>query len=366
MLPMHKCSARRSCVYVRPQQKIDLIMIGVAVLIALAYSIEVHAQSAMSNGTHCTIPDVNFWALPDRESGAVEVEIDFLLLDIIEINDRLNRFTLDFGLTLRWKDSRLDEALSDSMGCTALLSEIWHPHLVFVNSRENDGDYDGVVEVLPGAIVQYSKRYTRDFSAQLDLRRFPFDTQVLTVTLASMLYGPDDLAFAASEHGSDLIAGLSIPGWRTGALSSAVPDAPIQTSAASYSSIVFSLPVERESGFYFWRLFFPLLLISLMAWSLFWLNPKQLGPQMTVATGAVFSMMALLISQGEILPAVSYLSTADKIIISALALVFSAFGESVVTGVLGQAGRVVQAQEIDRYARWVYLAAIVALFIAAT
>ena len=320
------------------------------------------AQQALTGGTRCDLPSVSFWSPPGQQSGAVKVDVEFFLLDIIEVNDRLNRFTLDFTLTLRWQDPRLESAVADSAGCITMLEQVWHPHFIFVNSGEGTGDYDGLVEVLPGAVVQYSKRFTREFSAQLDLRQFPFDSQQLTINIASILYGPDHVIFSASEQGTDMLEGASIPGWRIGEVTSLEPDGPIQTKTSSHSSLAFSVLVERESGYYFWRLVFPLLMISLMAWSVFWLQPTQLGPQVTVATGAVFSMMAFLVSQGQILPSVSYISIADKLIVASVILVFVAFGEAVLTGVLGQAGRIALAEKIDRYARWLYLVAVVVIF----
>ena len=123
----------------------------------------------------------------------------------------------------------------------------------------------------------------------------------------------------------------------------------------------FTLPVEREYTYYFWRLIFPLALITLMAWAVFWLEPTQLAPQVTVSTGAIFSLMAFLVSQGQILPTVSYLTAADKLIVACVILVFVAFGEAILAGTLAQKGRVALAQSFDRAGRWAYLAAVITI-----
>ena len=324
----------------------------------------VHAQQGPTAGqasTRCELPDTSFWSPPDSQSGSVEIEVEFFLLDIIEINDRLNRFMLDFTLALRWTDPRLAPAVTDDFGCVTLLGEIWHPYFIFVNSGEGSGDYDGLVEVMPGGEVIYSKRFTRAFAADLDLRKFPYDEQVLVVDIASMLYGPDDVRFAAREDGTDMLVGVNIPGWKIKRLASSIPEQPITTKTSSHSSLSYAIDVEREHGYYFWRLVFPLMMITLMAWSVFWLEPSQLAPQVNVATGAIFSLMAFLVSQGQILPTVSYISTADRLIVACVILVFAAFGESVLTGVLSQSGHVKLARTIDRVGRWVYLAAVLVL-----
>lgn len=148
-----------------------------ALILVASFSTVQAQQSASAGqaGTRCELPDVSFWSPPSTDSGFVEINVDFFLLDIIEINDRLNRFMLDFTLALRWTDSRLAPAVTGGAGCTTLLEEIWHPHFIFVNSGEGTGGYDGLVEVMPGGEVIYSKRFTREFAADLDLHRFPYD-----------------------------------------------------------------------------------------------------------------------------------------------------------------------------------------------
>lgn len=173
-----------------------------------------------------------------------------------------------------------------------------------------------------------------------------------------MLYGPNDVRFAAREAGTEILAGAKTPDWKIGRLASSVAQQPIITKTSNHSSLSYIVHVEREYGYYIWRLIFPLLLITMMAWSVFWLEPSQLNPQISVATGAVFSLMAFLVSQGQILPAVSYITIADRLIVACVVLVFAAFGEAVLTGVLSQTGRVKLARAIDRVGRWVYLSAV--------
>ena len=74
----------------------------------------------------------------------------------------------------------------------------------------------------------------------------------------------------------------------------------------------------------------------------------------SVATGAMFSLMALLVSQGQILPTVFYLSNADVPIVNSLILVSVAIGGSILTGILAQSGKSDLAMSIDRYRRRVY------------
>ena len=311
----------------------------------------------------CSVPALNFWSPPDTESGFVDVEVDFYLLDVVAIDDHRNRFTLDFTLVLWWSDPRLDDLAGGEEACKTLLEKIWHPHMIFVNSGEGASDYDGLVEIFGGGRVAYTKRFTREFAADLDLRKFPYDKQELVVNLTSMLYGPSDVRFVPKNDGAGALDGASIAGWQITGVKSLVPEQPIMARTTSHSSLHLIVGVEREHGYYLWRLVFPLIMITLMAWSVFWLEPSQLAPQVTVATGAIFSLMTFLISQGQILPKVSYISIADWLIVASVSLVFVAFGEAVLTGTLSQRGHVELARKIDRIGRWVYLAIVVLLVV---
>ena len=71
----------------------------------------------------------------------------------------------------------------------------------------------------------------------------------------------------------------------------------------------------------------------------------------SVATGAIFSLMAFLVRQGEVLPTVSYLSNVDVPIVNSLILVFVAIGDAILTGIPAQSGKSDLAMSIDRYRR---------------
>ncbi len=326
-----------------------LLLCGIFAATALAQDDHTNAAA------QCAIPPTNFWPLPKSDADAIPVNVEFFLFDIVNINDKDGQFKLDFVLALSWQDSRLEFPAGDSDHCTSRLSDIWHPYFIFVNSAEPVDEYTGLVDIYPDGRVTYSKRFTTHFTMEPDLRRFPFDKQNLTVELASLFYGPDDVTFIADESAIGVLQSAAISGWRLGELRSIIPDRPILALNTSYANLNYSISVERVSRFYVWRLIFPLAMITLMSWCVFWLTPSQLTIQVSVATAAVFSLMAFLVGQREYLPTVSYLSIADKLIVSCVILVFVSFGESIVTGTLAQNDRIQLARSIDRIGRWAYL-----------
>ena len=97
-------------------------------------------------------------------------------------------------------------------------------------------------------------------------------------------------------------------------------------------------------------------LIVLMAWGVFWIDPRDFGPQIALPTSSVFALIAFQIGTSASLPKVAYLTGADRFILGATLLVFAALGEAICTGRLARGGREELARRIDRISRVVYLA----------
>ena len=115
--------------------------------------------------------------------------------------------------------------------------------------------------------------------------------------------------------------------------------------------------------YYIWKLFIPLTLITMMAWSVFWLMPTAIGPQIAISIGAVFSLMTFLVSIADTLPEVPYLSRANRFILLCVILVFVALAQSVVTSHYVQTDREKLAFTLDRWGRWIYLTMFAAVLI---
>jgi hypothetical protein len=101
----------------------------------------------------------------------------------------------------------------------------------------------------------------------------------------------------------------------------------------------------------------PLVLLVLMAWSVFWIDPSLLPSQLAVSTASVFALITFRLSMRDLLPPVHYMTRGDVFLLGCTFLVFSAFGQAVLTGRLAKGGRESLARKLDRWSRWIYLAA---------
>ena len=111
------------------------------------------------------------------------------------------------------------------------------------------------------------------------------------------------------------------------------------------------------------KVILPVSLIVFMAWTVFWINPENIGPQLAVSTASVLTLIAFQFSLVGMLPRVSYLTRVDLFLFGATMLVFLALGEAVFTSRIARADPASKAQTIDFHARWSYALLFVLLLI---
>ena len=302
---------------------------------------------------------------PDSQGVPTKVKVGIYVIDVMEIDDVSQTFTADLHFTLRWRDPRLSaEALGGSLAERSLrLGEIWHPHADIINQRNLTKYYEDVVRVDPKGNVIYGQRLFGDLSSPVDLRDFPFDSQVLPINVASFRYGPDQVLFVMDEYRTGRVETFSVAGWSIELGEGRVAAEYIAPQDRKLSRLDYQLVAQRHVGFYMWKVLVPLTLIVFMAGSVFWIDPEELGAQIGVSTASVFTLIAFLFSLGYLLPRVSYLTRVDQFVLGSTLLVFSALGEAIVTAKLAKGGNLSLSRTIDRCARAIYpgLFAVVAL-----
>ncbi len=197
----------------------------------------------------------------------------------------------------------------------------------------------------------------------MDLDDFPFDTQTLRIELASFEYGPPDVVFALDETATGRMEGAFIGGWDIVTNTSDPDVGPLSSNTRQHTRLEHTIVIERHPGYFLWKFVVPLSFIVLMAWSVFWIDPRAIAPQIGLATASVFSLIAFLIGLREVLPRVDYLTRMDVLVLSMTVLVFLALGEAIVTARLAMKERRDTAIRIDSISRWVYLSLFVAVLV---
>jgi len=296
---------------------------------------------------------------PDPPGTATPVSVGIFILDVTGIDDSNQTFNADVIGTVKWRDERLrlPDGASDRI---VPLTSIWHPSLTLINRRTMANRSADLVRVSAEGVATQSVRGFVTFSSPLDLRSFPFDFQRLKMDIASTEYGPDEVALSVNRDATGRLAVFSIAGW--GVEMGEAEIAAIELDSGE-RVVRFTqwLTAERETAYYIMKVIIPLSLIVFMAWTVFWVDPSEVGPQFGIATASVLTLIAFQFSLGRMLPPVSYLTQIDKFLLGATVLVFLALGEAIISSRMAKEGRGDQARRVDWHSRWIYASLFVVL-----
>ena len=307
---------------------------------------------------NCSIPNQFKRSRPHPKGIPTEIRIGSLFFDIKEINDRKQTFTIDVFYTTRWNDPRLSEkSLGRSLEyCDITLDDIWYPDLIDVNMIRGDKRSPDVVHIDSEGNVTYRERWRNaEFYSDLDFRNFPFDDQILHLVLIEYEDSSNSISLLVDKEYTQIRKGSSIEGWDIQILEPEITSEYIIASNRYVNRIDFRLSAKRQLDHYLWKMIIPVGFIVLMAWSVFWINPSQIGPQIGLSTGTVFTLFAYRVSLGFMVPPVAYFTRMDKYIFLSTLLVFFALGSSVMTAKLAFENKNALAQRIDRSFRIIYI-----------
>lgn len=298
----------------------------------------------------CAVVDESLGDRPDPDGTPTRVAVGIFLNELRGIDAAAQSFAADAYVVLTWDDPRL-AALA---GCTLPLNAIWNPLVVIRNAWRIEPSTAGSVEIDSAGGARVDRRFRGEFFWPLHLHDYPFDRHSLGIEVLSTRYGPDEVAFAVDERRTGGAQNLSLAEWSVASGEAEVAPYFVTPAERFLSRTVFRLEVERQKGFYLWKVLFPLGLIVFMSWTVFWIDPSDLAPQLAVATSAVLTLIAFQFSLGYLLPKLSYLTRADRFLLGAMLLVFLALGEAVLTSLLAGRGNAALAIRVDRVMRWLF------------
>ncbi|KAA9131897.1 hypothetical protein F3N42_06895 [Marinihelvus fidelis] len=291
---------------------------------------------------------------PSAGGAADVVSVHFTLLDIVDIDDKAQRFEIDAYVELRWQDPRLALPGSGEHVRLMTLDEIWTPGLAILNDRGLEPLLPEVARVSEGGQVVVRRRLAGPLAVDLKLHDFPYDRQVLTVDVLSYLHGPDEVQYAQD---SELVSNpdtFSADGWGFEVLPPERSEFRVREGARGAPEISFRLMATRDSGFYVFTLLMPMTLIMLMTWMVHWLPPQLSPPRLGTASAAVFSVIAFGVSLRLSLPQVGYLTVADKFVIFSIIMVGISLAVAVLVARLVDIDRLDRALSVSRFMRWAF------------
>jgi len=331
-------------------------------VIALLFSTSLRAQDLQFSKAQLVAerPSVN--------GESTEVTIGVYLIDIDEIDDVRQRFSVDMFVNIAWHDPRLALPEKERSGQIRVfpMSDVWTPRGMIVNDRGLSPKLPLVVNVDAQGKVVYRQRFAGDLSVNLDLNEFPFDTQHLLIEIISYQYTPDEVRFSQETRFVADVKAFSVAGWSFSVPEPRFGELSIAEVGVVRPQLTLVIDAQRDSRYYLLTMFLPMSLIVFMSWTAFWIQPNVVPPRIAISTASIFSLIAFGFSIRLSLPRVSYMTHADLFVMGCTLLVFLALGAAVLGSRWASADKLEQAIRLNGVARWVYIALFLIVTIGST
>lgn len=290
----------------------------------------------------------------------VQVSVTLNVVEISDVRDKDQEFDVELYLYQTWQNP----ALAGGEEREIPMAGQWMPNEELIGARAIKRETDGTLEIFEDGTVRHTQHIWATLAVDFDLRSFPFDEHALPIRVESYSYSADELSFVAAEASGASDEPRVAKGWHLEQVQTDVQLQDYPEENTQYSSFVEEVGVSRGSGYYLWKVVLPLVLIISMSWSVFWIEPTQLGPQMGVAVTTMLSVVAFNFAIANTLPKISYVTRMDLFIVMGYMFVFSAFVENLVVHTLCRRDNVEAADRLDRRCRMAFPAVFGAALVA--
>lgn len=296
--------------------------------------------------------------LPAAKPELRKVELGVYILDIADIDEPAGRFTVQLLLSTAWKDParafagtepkifREDEAVEEA-------NSGWRSMAEFNRSAAPADLNHALLKVFPDGRVEFERQMNVTLSAQLDLRRLPFDTQRLQIEVESFQHQADAMEFVLPKDNLRMTKRISLQQWEP--LDVAAVVAPIfrDVYQETYSRATVTITLKRHFHFYLWQMIVPLVIVLAMAFAVFFLPPEDLSDRMSVIIASLLTVVALSYSLHSGLPKIPYLTIIDWLFVLAYVFLGLAMAGMVFISSLHRRDEA-KAVRLDRWLRWAY------------
>lgn len=253
-------------------------------------------------------PPVDLRSLPTGRGLPVQVHTAAYVVDLVSIDENEEAFDVTFDLRLTWIDPRLAGASTDltqrfhGEAADDELSRIWHPQVRLANLVDEPSHQTRGLSIAPSGNVELLERTTARFSTSLDVTRFPFDRQALSIELLSDGEPREHVALVVRQADLDftrLADTVSARGWLPLSIDMHRERVP-GWHGDVHDRVRATITVARDAAHTAAPIFIPLLASLLIPLLAMWLNRYEDGEfkieafeLANVIVGGLFAVIAL-------------------------------------------------------------------------
>ncbi|KAK3921372.1 Glycine receptor subunit alphaZ1 [Frankliniella fusca] len=266
-------------------------------------------------------------------NNATKVTVELYIRSFGSISPVTMDYEVDLYLRQKWQDDRfkhpnITEALD--LNDPNLVKAIWKPEVYFPNAKHAEFQFVTVPNVLvrinPDAEILYMLRLKLTFSCMMDLSKFPLDSQVCTMEVASFSKTIEELRLEWKSFRPVLLGGgLRMPQFEIVKIEAS--DCQESFQIGNYSCLVASFYLSRSVGFHLVQSYLPTILIVVISWVSFWMDVDSVPGRTTLGVTTLLAVSSQSSGIQSGLPQVSYVKAIDVWMGTCTAFVFCALLE---------------------------------------
>ncbi|XP_054721223.1 glycine receptor subunit alphaZ1-like [Uloborus diversus] len=273
-------------------------------------------------------------ALPTSHLGTpTEVFCEMYIRSFGSINPSTMDYEVDLYLRQKWQDERLKKPEMSrplDLNDPKLVQRIWKPEVFFANAKHAEFQYVTVPNVLvritPTGHLLYMLRLKLTFSCMMDLYRFPLDSQVCTIELASFSKTTSELNLKWSEENPvNLFEKLKLPQFVINSVNTSICSEKFHIG--EYSCLIAEFHLQRSIGYHLVQSYLPTVLIVVISWVSFWLDVEAIPARITLGVTTLLTISSKSSGIQSSLPPVSYVKAIDVWMGACTTFVFTALLE---------------------------------------
>lgn len=306
---------------------------------------------AFDGALHATEPvnivktPVNDIKVPNKSLlslGTNEVKVGTYILNVRKLEVASGTWVVDFYVWFIWEGE----------GINPMNFEIMNGAVEFKDAAVLD-----TIEVEGRKFKWASHRIVATLTNDLNFKNYPLDIQKLTIEIEDREQSIDKMKYTINPLENNIDDFVKIQGWEVKEKSCSISTHTYKTtfgydddnSGLVYSRYIFGLKISRPRFSSMLKLLLPLSIILSLSFLSFALSPDKMSQRISLGISTVFTSVAYHINLTSAIPQVSYLTLADRLMISCYFILFCSLISTIYLIRFVDSQQLEKAEKINRY-----------------
>lgn len=241
----------------------------------------------------------NRYLRPNFGGKPVKVAMSLDVASISSISESDMDYTATIYLRQRWTDPRLIFQGNKSFTLDArLVKYLWVPDTYIVESKKSFLHEvtveNRLIRLFSNGTVLYALRITTTVACNMDLSKYPLDTQTCKLQMESWGYDENDILFTWLR-GNDSVHGLenlrlsqyTVEHYYTLSATS-------RQETGNYSKLILQFELKRNILYFILETYVPSTLLVVLSWVSFWITLDSVPARTCIGVTTVLSMTTLM------------------------------------------------------------------------